>query len=258
MAKDAFWFRHDSNARSDPKMIKLLRLGGQSAIGSFWCTVEVLRESDGYEIGREDLEEIGFQMRFPDGVIDHMLDCGLLKTTTSGSIYSDSLLRRMSALDELREKRSEAGRKGAKVKWQSYGKAIANASQSHDTTIAEDGNCIASDGDQSRSDQSKKEKKKPRARAEYTDEFEQVWNTYPKHRRGDKRKAFSEFKRTKQTAELICERIKNHEQFNPNWINGYIKEFHRWLAGDLWQTEFSPSDVGRNDTRRMMQVQYDD
>jgi hypothetical protein len=115
MSKDTFWFRHDSNARNDPKMCQLLMIGGQAAKGSFWDIVEILRESDGYKIPLDKLPAIAFACRFPDDAIDQMVQCGLIERDDK-HVWSRSLNRRMKKLDAIKKKRAAAGRKGGKAK----------------------------------------------------------------------------------------------------------------------------------------------
>ncbi len=114
MSKDAYWFPHDANARTDPKMCRLLMLGGQAAKGSYWDMIEILREAPDYRIAVSEIEGIAFSNRFPADAVAHMLEVGLLESDGE-HVWSDSLLRRMERWDEIREKRRVAGRIGGSV-----------------------------------------------------------------------------------------------------------------------------------------------
>ncbi len=115
MAKDTFWFRHDSNARNDPKLVKLRRLSGVEGIGLFWCVIEMLRESETYTLEESHIDDIVYDLRIGKKVFDSLFECGLF-TLDNGVFYSKSLLERMEALDKVKEKRRKAGAKGGKAK----------------------------------------------------------------------------------------------------------------------------------------------
>ena len=42
--KDTFYFQHDYNARTDPKLQDVLIEHGAAGLGVFWCVVEQLYE----------------------------------------------------------------------------------------------------------------------------------------------------------------------------------------------------------------------
>jgi len=50
MTKDAYYFRHDSNASNDSKMIALRSVYGWKGIGWYWRIIEHLREQDQYRV----------------------------------------------------------------------------------------------------------------------------------------------------------------------------------------------------------------
>lgn len=45
--KDTFYFQHDYNARTDPKLQDVLIEHGAAGLGVFWCVVEQLYEQGG-------------------------------------------------------------------------------------------------------------------------------------------------------------------------------------------------------------------
>ena len=70
MAKDSYWFKHDSTASRDLKMMKLKAIYGHFGIGLFWCLVEVLREQNHY---RWSDDEASLQ------ILAKIIDCDLPK-----------------------------------------------------------------------------------------------------------------------------------------------------------------------------------
>jgi len=140
VAKDTYWFPHDANARNDPKVSRLLMLGGQAAKGSYWDIIEILREAADYKIALEELPAIEYACRFPAGAIDQMLEAGLLEQDET-HLWSESLMRRMERMDEIRGKRKAAGRLGGKAKAaarvnQKPSKSVASAKQVLDDGVA--------------------------------------------------------------------------------------------------------------------------
>ena len=46
MAKDAYYFSHDSNAKDDPKCMLLIEELQLEGYGIYWILIEVLREQE--------------------------------------------------------------------------------------------------------------------------------------------------------------------------------------------------------------------
>ncbi len=149
--KDAYFFSHDSNARNDPKIMALINVYGMEGYGRWWVLVEMLREQTDYKLKLRQWSTNALAMAMlwdANGVEKFIHDCVNefeLLESDGDYIWSNSLLRRMSILDERRKKRSEAGKKGAKKRWSDGktivrdSKAMAKPKHSHSTTIAKDG-----------------------------------------------------------------------------------------------------------------------
>jgi len=115
MAKDAYYFSHDSNARNDVRMIKLRRMGGLESIGLYWCVIEMLREAEQYELPIDTIDDICYEFRI-DAAKFEILFISELLIQDEDIFYSNSLKNRMVRLDEIKEKRAIAGQKGGKAK----------------------------------------------------------------------------------------------------------------------------------------------
>ena len=66
-------------------------------------------------------------------VIERLLKCGVIHRTEDGRLYNRRILRDLETKDEVSQKRSEAGKRGAMAKWQN-GKAMANGWQNDGKT----------------------------------------------------------------------------------------------------------------------------
>lgn len=127
MAKEAYYFSHDSNARHDPKIKVMRSVYRVEGYGWFWLLVEMMREADGYKLemqGKYIWNAYALEMECtPEKAKEFIHDCihefGLFKTDED-YFWSESLLRRMHKREEVSQKRAAA----AAAKWE---KARANA-----------------------------------------------------------------------------------------------------------------------------------
>jgi len=130
MAKEAYYFSHDSNSRNDPKIVKLRMKLGMCGYGIFWALVEMLRDEDGYSMPT-DYESIAFALNEQSETIKSVIeDFGLFKIS-SNKFHSKSLDERM----ELMEAKSRNGKKAAKIRWDK--EKDADALQTHSESNAD-------------------------------------------------------------------------------------------------------------------------
>lgn len=116
MAKEAFYFSHDYNARNDEKILTLRSEFGAEGYGVYWMLIESMAENSdcavdirliaglsvSYGIAKDKLAKI----------IDFCLSIKLLETE-DGKLYS----KRLNDHKDFRKGRSEAGKIGAEKKW---------------------------------------------------------------------------------------------------------------------------------------------
>lgn len=155
MKKDAFWFHHDSNARTDDKVVRLRRLSGLEGVGLYWCVIECLREASGYQLPEHSIADLCFDLRCDKKVFDFLFECDLLKLDNE-CFYSPSLTRRMKNYDQVCKKRSKAGRLGGKAK------AKQMSGKSEAIVVAKPSDLNGSDKNGSDKKETKKEQKKER------------------------------------------------------------------------------------------------
>lgn len=102
MAKDSYWFKHDSNAGRDFKLLRICHIYTHWGKGIYWDIVEVLREQSTYTFQSDESS-----LQILCGMIgctdfpkfkSWYLDCvklGLF-VENSGYFYSETLIKRMS------------------------------------------------------------------------------------------------------------------------------------------------------------------
>lgn len=117
--KKTNYFSHDSNSRNDEKLLAVRMRLGAEGYGVYFMLLERLREESDY-MSIKDYNMIAFDLRVDSKTIKSVVeDFGLFVFTDDGKyFYSESFNRRMKLKDESKQKRSEAGKKGMKSRWQ--------------------------------------------------------------------------------------------------------------------------------------------
>lgn len=116
MAKDAYWFTHDSNAGRDFKLLKIKIMFTHWGIGIFWEVIEILREQKNYcypcdESNMQMLSQIigcGDFVKFKNWYSESK-KLGLFKER-DGLFFSESLLERMAVWEVKKLNGSKGGR----------------------------------------------------------------------------------------------------------------------------------------------------
>ncbi|MEE9451062.1 MAG: DUF4373 domain-containing protein [Ignavibacteriaceae bacterium] len=112
MAKDAYYFSHDSNSRNDEKILSLRMKLGMEGYGIYWAIIEMLRDSTDYRMQLQ-CERIAFELHTDNETIKSVINDFNLFDNDTEYFWSESLLRRM----EIREQKSNKARESAKVRW---------------------------------------------------------------------------------------------------------------------------------------------
>jgi hypothetical protein len=117
MPKDAFYFPHDSNARHDPKILKMRSTYKLEGLGLYWATVEMMREQENYLLPIDDgsIEGYSEDLHCDPKVLKKFInDCVTifnLFQSDNEFVWSDSLIRRMAKFDEKSFQAKEAADK---------------------------------------------------------------------------------------------------------------------------------------------------
>jgi hypothetical protein len=128
--KDTFYFSHDYNARTDPKIKRLMAKHGMTGYGIYWAIIEDLYNNA--NALQTDCESIAYDLRVDSEIIKSIIfDFDLFKI--DGEIFSSLSIQRR--LDDRNEK-SEKARKSAQYRWN---KKLENANAMRTQS---DGNAI--------------------------------------------------------------------------------------------------------------------
>lgn len=132
-SKDTYYFSHDSNALSDPKILNMRCDYGFESYGLYWAIIEMLRNESNYKLplSKNTYRAIKMQTGTSIDVEQFIKDCineykgesgnGLFNSD-GRNFWSESLLRRMKKYETIKEKRTAA----ANTRWNKNKEENAN------------------------------------------------------------------------------------------------------------------------------------
>lgn len=115
--KETYYFSHDCNARNDVKILKLRRKLGMEGYGIYWALVEMLREEELYILQIKYIDEIAFSLSVDVEKLNSVIYDFELFVIENEGFYSDRLMRSMDKYKEMLNKKSKAGQKGMKNRY---------------------------------------------------------------------------------------------------------------------------------------------
>lgn len=106
--KDAHWFRHDTNASADPKIMRLIAKYGWAGYGLWWRLIEHMRSSDGGRLLMSDVDALADGLRAPElpAILEDCCKWELLHRADD-CMTSDRLEREIEAYHHRREAQRE-------------------------------------------------------------------------------------------------------------------------------------------------------
>jgi len=135
MANSAYWFRHDSNAKDDHKIMLLIDQLGLEGYGIYWILVETLREQDGYRYPVAMLPILAKRYATSGEKMKAVvMSYELFEVDEEDLFFSPSLLMRMGAYDAMCLKNRQSGSIGGKKKAE---KKLASAKQVLSEVVAD-------------------------------------------------------------------------------------------------------------------------
>lgn len=128
--KESYYFSHDYNPTSDPKIQALLGCYGSLGYAIFWRIVEMLHENEDHKLPLKKYLFIAIAKQMltdakqVESLLNEMIEDFELFDSDSEFFWSNRVLRNFEKRNEISEKRSISGKIGAEVK-----KMKANAKQ---------------------------------------------------------------------------------------------------------------------------------
>ena len=177
MAKDAYYFSHDSNAKDDPKCMLLIEELQLEGYGIYWLLVEVLREQENYKYPLRMVPVLARKfLTTKEKMLAVIYKYDLFVVENEEFFYSESLNRRMGLMNNKREQARLAGKKSGEArrnKALEYKKEINTTS----TDVQQTFNDSSTDAEQLKESKLKEKKEKE---IKINNFFEECWNLYPK------------------------------------------------------------------------------
>ncbi len=125
MAKDAYYFSHDYNARNDPKLVKLQQKLKHEGKGVYWDLIELMYEQGG-KLEIAEIESYAYTLRAKFSTLESVIRDFNLFVLDDKFIRSASVERRLAA----RHEKSEKYAKNAQKRWEKSD-SNANGMQLH-------------------------------------------------------------------------------------------------------------------------------
>lgn len=122
MAKEAYYFSHDANARNDIKVKAMMSKYKLEGYGMFWVLIEMLRETEHHELPLEEYFYLAVQHEFNGSstdvkrYIDDCINVFKLFESDGDKFWSESLKRRMELKEKKKEQARQAGIKSAEAR----------------------------------------------------------------------------------------------------------------------------------------------
>jgi len=116
MAKDAYYFSHDSNAKDDPKCVMLIEQLGLEGYGIYWVLIEMLRDQPEYKYPLSLIPAISRRYNTTSEKMKTVIGNYGLFTVDENDFFSPALMKRMEFYEYKKEIARAAGRKSAQVR----------------------------------------------------------------------------------------------------------------------------------------------
>lgn len=181
MAKETYYFSHDANARNDEKILMLRAEHGMEGYGIYWALLEMMFESSDTKLSHSKVKGIAVSYNTAITLLEDVINTAIseqLFVSDGEKFWSESLIRRKGKFQDLKKKKSEAGKKGMEKRW--------GKQQKDNTDITPDNTVITKDN------KVKESKGKESKTNNYSAEFDKFWSVYPK--KVDKQEAYKKFK----------------------------------------------------------------
>lgn len=100
MPLENLYFRHEYNARNDPKLVKIKMKLGVEGIGIYWCLIEYLYEQKGF-LSVEDIETFAYNERIEEEKVHQVIELAKFQYDKSMGYYSNGVLDRIVKREEF-------------------------------------------------------------------------------------------------------------------------------------------------------------
>lgn len=195
--KETYYFSHDSNARNDEKILMLRAEHGWQGYGIYWALLEMMFEAKETCLSHAKVKGIAISYNVDITLLESVINtCETERLFVSDGVifWSESLRERKQKFLELRQQKSEAGKRGMVKRW------------GPDNTVITENNKVITENNKVKESKEKESKRKEK-----------------------KVKEIKEVYRTIQHLILTVDDYnKLRENFNEQDIEGILDEMENW------------------------------
>jgi len=112
--KDSYYFSHDSNARSDERILAVRAKYGAKGYGIYFMIIEMLREANAQRLLKH-YSSIAYGLHEQTEDVQDIVENFNLFEIDGDYFFSPSLKKRMIKKEEINEKRRQAGKRGGEA-----------------------------------------------------------------------------------------------------------------------------------------------
>jgi len=152
MVNPKYYFQHDNHSREDEKLIEVRMKHQMAGIGVYWCLVEMLHEGNGYIETKPKL--LAFQLQVDEQVINDVVE--ICFSVEDDKITCNRVKQNLLYREEIKLKKSEAGKKGMSVRWNKNNSSVIT----NDNSVITEYNSVITEHNKEKEKEKEKDKEK--------------------------------------------------------------------------------------------------
>jgi hypothetical protein len=225
--KDAFYFPHFSNARTDRKIKRLIKALGIEGYGIYFMLLEVLREQTEFRYPISDIDLLADEFGTSVPKIEATIKLfGLFEIDEEEMFFSLNLIKYLEPMFKAKEQRSIAGKASAEARRQ---KLLAESNENERPF-----NDRSTDDEHTVNEIQQKKRNDTKEKNTYSEEFEIAWEMYK--RKGNKKPSMKQWdKLSEQDKKIALEHIPRYAKAHEGEIQ-FMKNFESYLHNEAFHS----------------------
>jgi hypothetical protein len=141
LAKEAYYFSHDANARQDEKILMLRAEHGWEGYGIYWALIEMMFENGDTALSHDKIKGLAISYNIDITMLQSVINTCIaerLFASDDDKFWSESLKRRKEKYQENKAKKSSAGKKGMEKRWGKHNSVITENNKGKESKVNKD------------------------------------------------------------------------------------------------------------------------
>ncbi len=230
--KDAYYFSHDVNAHSDPKIMAMRSVYKAEGYGYYWIVVEMMAEQAEYKLPHKEwlYDALAMRMQCDSNAaakyVEDCIDKYELFESDGTYFWSNSLCRRMEMKRAAIEKKTEKARKAAQKRWNNS----ENDAQAMHKQCTSNADAMQNDANKRKGKESKENKSKENESKENESKYVCAEQSAAPSNKGDvfAGRSFSPKMQDKLT-EWLKYKAERRESYKPMGLKSFLSEMENKL-----------------------------